>query len=582
MLRSYLSLLCLLLIAVTDQTGEAAAKDVFAIVGVNVIPMDAERVLEAQTVIVADGVIQSISATAATTLPSDLRQIAGSGRYLMPGLADMHIHLARKDELVNYLAWGVTTVMHLGGSTNDGKKLLDYREQVKSGSLLGPNIYTTDRILDGDPPVASNALSIATQGKAREAVRKLKVDGFDFAKIYNNVSQATFNAIVDEAGKQNLPVFGHIPRGFDPLLALSGGQNAVVHTEEFFFTYFEGPRSTRNMLQNYAADLGKLPALLEVLVENEVAVMPDLSFTFTNLLMWDNLDHIWNDAEFAYLHPASASMWEGGNINRRTEVENHIRRDQWKYDLMQRLTQEFQKAGVLQVIGTDASLPGLYPGAAVHRELTELVKAGISNFDALAIGSRNAGEFARRYLDSEVRVGLIAPGYRADFVLLDSNPLEDVRNARSVSAVAVNGRFTTKAELDTQRSQLRQRYDMLRSVNSAVDTALLSAEPHDSLAQLVKTNGNDVEILKTIESRINSAGYAAAFADDLDRSEQLLELNTQLFSTSANTWDSLAEIVDYRGDSIRALQLYRKVMQIDPEFGNARENVERIKNDIQE
>jgi len=582
MLRSYLSLLCLLLIAVTDQTGEAAAKDVFAIVGVNVIPMDAERVLEAQTVIVADGVIQSISATAATTLPSDLRQIAGSGRYLMPGLADMHIHLARKDELVNYLAWGVTTVMHLGGSTNDGKKLLDYREQVKRGSLLGPNIYTTDRILDGDPPVASNALSIATQGKAREAVRKLKVDGFDFAKIYNNVSQATFNAIVDEAGKQNLPVFGHIPRGFDPLLALSGGQNAVVHTEEFFFTYFEGPRSTRNMLQNYAADLGKLPALLEVLVENEVAVMPDLSFTFTNLLMWDNLDHIWNDAEFAYLHPASASMWEGGNINRRTEVENHIRRDQWKYDLMQRLTQEFQKAGVLQVIGTDASLPGLYPGAAVHRELTELVKAGISNFDALAIGSRNAGEFARRYLDSEVRVGLIAPGYRADFVLLDSNPLEDVRNARSVSAVAVNGRFTTKAELDTQRSQLRQRYDMLRSVNSAVDTALLSAEPHDSLAQLVKTNGNDVEILKTIESRINSAGYAAAFADDLDRSEQLLELNTQLFSTSANTWDSLAEIVDYRGDSIRALQLYRKVMQIDPEFGNARENVERIKNDIQE
>jgi hypothetical protein len=582
MLRSYLSLLCLLLIAVTDQTGEAAAKDVFAIVGVNVIPMDAERVLEAQTVIVADGVIQSISATAATTLPSDLRQIAGSGRYLMPGLADMHIHLARKDELVNYLAWGVTTVMHLGGSTNDGKKLLDYREQVKRGSLLGPNIYTTDRILDGDPPVASNALSIATQGKAREAVRKLKVDGFDFAKIYNNVSQATFNAIVDEAGKQNLPVFGHIPRGFDPLLALSGGQNAVVHTEEFFFTYFDGPRSTRNMLQNYAADLGKLPALLEVLVENEVAVMPDLSFTFTNLLMWDNLDHIWNDAEFAYLHPASASMWEGGNINRRTEVENHIRRDQWKYDLMQRLTQEFQKAGVLQVIGTDASLPGLYPGAAVHRELTELVKAGISNFDALAIGSRNAGEFARRYLDSEVRVGLIAPGYRADFVLLEKNPLEDVRNARSVSAVAVNGRFTTKAELDIQRSQLRQRYDMLRSVNSAVDTALLSAEPHDSLAQLVKTNGNDVEILKTIESRINSAGYAAAFADDLDRSEQLLELNTQLFSTSANTWDSLAEIVDYRGDSIRALQLYRKVMQIDPEFGNARENVERIENDTQE
>jgi tetratricopeptide (TPR) repeat protein len=325
-----------------------------------------------------------------------------------------------------------------------------------------------------------------------------------------------------------------------------------------------------------------MPDLLDVLVKNDIAVMPDLSFTFTNLLMWDDLDHVWNDAEFAYLHPDSASVWRSGNINRRSEIENHIRRDQWKYDLMQKLTREFQTAGVLQVVGTDASLPGLFPGLAVHRELTELVKAGISNFDALAIGSRNAGEFARRYLDPEVRVGLIEPGYRADFVLLDSNPLEDVRNARSVSAVAVNGRFTTKTALDAQRAQLRERYDLLRSIIDEVDAALKSVDARSTLSQLVHNNSDDSEILKSIENRINSAGYAAAFADDLERSEQQLELNTQLFDASANSWHSLAEIVDYRGDSARALQLYRKVLQIDPEFGNARQNIERIQNDMRQ
>ena len=394
------------------------------------------------------------------------------------------------------------------------------------------------------------------------------------------MSQPVFNAIVDEARSQNLPVFGHIPRNFDPLTALGSGQDAIAHTEELFFTYFGGPRSTENMTRNYEPDMDKLPALIEVLKANDVALMPDLCFTFGNLLMWDSLDHLWTDPELPYLHPNTASMWAGGNINRRSEIENFILRGQWKYNLLQSLTLAFQKAGILQVIGTDASLPGLFPGKAAHRELTELIKAGLTNFEALSIGSRNAGEFVRRYIDEDVRFGQVLPGYRADLVLLDSNPLEDVRNAKDVRGVAVNGRYLDRSELDQRRDSLRRRYEALSAVNDEIDLAINSEDVGARVRAIVATHRGDSEIEESIESRINAAGYAAVFADDLGRAEHLLALNTELFPESANVWDSFGEITLYLGDKARAISFYRKALEIDPDFANAAKQIEAIQNDI--
>lgn len=552
----------------------------FAIVGINVIPMDQDGLLENQVVVVTGGVIQSVSDAAATTLPSHLHQISGDGRYLMPGLADLHIHLRHEDELISNLAWGVTTVMHLGGSEEMGQRLLRYRKQVRDGSRLGPNVYTTGRILDGDPAIANGARSLTSAQGAKMAVQELKSNGFDFVKIYNNVALPVFEAIVDEAKNQGLPVIGHIPRNFDALSALGGGQDAVVHTEEFFFTYFEGPRSTEGMSRNYEPDLSKLPALIQVLVDSNVAVMPNLTFTFTNMLMWDSLENVWGDPEFAYLQPDTASMWLGGNINRRDRIENFIVREQWKLNLMRKLTFEFQRAGILQVIGTDASLPGLFPGKAVHRELTELVKAGISTYDALEMGTRNAGEFIQRYIDHDAQIGQIRPGYLADFVILSDNPLQDVRNARAIEAVVVNGRYVDKLQLDERRAEQQARYEILYSLSNQVDAALLSDEAGVLIGELRQTYIDDAEIAKTIENRVNAAGYAAAYADDLDRSQQILELNTRLFPESANTWDSLAELMLYRGDKDRAIQFYRKALEADPAFGSAAENIDRILKEI--
>lgn len=559
---------------------QTTSNDSFAVTGINVIPMDTERLLENQIVIVRQGVIQSVSDSASTDIPADMAIIDGGNRYLMPGLADLHVHITREDEFVSYLAWGVTTIMHLGGTGLPGTEILSLREQVKSGTILGPNIYTTNRVFDGDPRLNGASFELTDSETARQEVRNLKDGGFDFIKIYNNIDQPEFEATVDEARKVGLSVIGHIPRKFDALTSLSGGQNAIAHTEELFFSYFGGPRSTDDdMPTNYKPDMSKLAPLIDVMLANNVATMPDLSFTFTDLVMWDDLDILWNDPDFPYLHPATASMWESGNINRRSNIENFIIREQWKYELMLELTRQFQKAGILQVVGTDAAIPGLFPGKAAHRELTELVKAGLSNFDALAIGTRNAGQFARRYIDEEVRFGQVLPGFRADLVIVDENPLEDIRNARKVSGISVNGRYVSKTLIDERREKLRGRYTYLRSANNKVDAALEKEQSASIIGQVVAENSDDQEFLATVEARINAAGYSTAMAGDLDEAREIIRLNTELFPTSANTWDSLAEVNLYMGNRDLALEYYRRALQTDPGFSNAAEQIDKILND---
>ncbi len=581
-MRTIYSTLMIMFISLAGQYASAQNSldnSTLAIVDVHVVPMDGNSVLENQTVIVSNGRIRAVGNTADIALPENARVIEGNGRYLMPGLVDLHVHIRRPDEYVNYLAWGVTTVMHLGGSAARGKELLEHRRQIASGEMTGPNIYTTERTLDGDPPTGGSLLPIPSPDAARAKVAEMKAAGFDFVKTYNNVSLPVFRAIVEEAGRLNLPVFGHIPRNFDPLIALRGGLDAVAHTEEFFFTYFDGPRSTKDMDLTYRPDLSKIPALVKVLQENDVAVMPDLSFTFTNLLMWDGLDHIWMDGELKYQHPNTVLDWRAGNINRRREIENFIFRGQIKYELLQELTRSFQEANILQVIGTDATLPGLFPGRAAHRELTELVKAGLSNYDALSIGTRNGGEFVRRYVDSEERFGQIAPGYRADLILIEENPLDDVRHVRDVAGVAVAGKWMDKSELDILRASMAGEYETLMGVYSQVDEALQKDNTEADIRLILERHGDNADLLALLRNKLNAAGYAAAFSDKIDRAHEILELATRLFPESANAWDSLAEITLRMGDREKAIAHYEKVLEIDPKFASALSQLRKLQTD---
>ena len=571
-----LALSAVLASSVAAAAGDEATSQSFALIGVNVIPMDEERVLADQTVVVIDGVIRTIGDQHQTEVPDCVPTIPGNGRFLVPGFADLHVHITHEDDLLNYLNWGVTTVMHLGGFGVPGPVLLEHKQAIAEGRMLGPAIYTTDRTLDGDPPSGNNSMVLATEEEARAEVQRLKADGFDFIKAYQNFSRPVFDALVAEAQAQDLAIVGHLPRHFDALDAITGGQNAIAHTEELFFTYFEGPRSTIDMPHDYRADLSGIPILIEAMLENDVAIMPDLSFTFTDQLMWDDLDLLWNDAEFNYLHPATAATWRSGNINRREGIENFVLREEWKYDVMQELTLRFQEAGVLQVVGTDAAVPGLFPGKALHRELTEFVKAGLSNFDALKIATANGGEFIRKYIDADSRTGLVKPGYTANLVLLAENPLEDVRNARTVEAVSVNGRWTDAVQLAARRTQLLANYTEIGRVQSHIEVALQNGSEASVVPTVRDQYANDPVILSMIESQLNDAGYSAFGDDDIVRAREIFSLNTEVFPNSANTWDSYAESFFMVEDYAQAKALYRRALDADPEFSNATGMLNRI------
>ena len=180
----------------------------------------------------------------------------------------------------------------------------------------------------------------------------------------------------------------------------------AVHSEEFFFTYFKGPRSTKDLDKSYRPDYSKIPALVEVLKENDISVIPNLAYAFADFIMWDDIDNLFSDTEIAYVSPALIrNEFHSGNINRRSNIENFVYRDQMKYNLSQELTREFQKNGILQLLGTDATQAGLFPGKSAHRELTELVKAGLSNYEALSIATKNAGIFVKNEIKSADNFG---------------------------------------------------------------------------------------------------------------------------------------------------------------------------------
>lgn len=436
-----------------ENAGTDAADSLVAITNVNVVSMDGEHVLRDHTVLVRAGTIAEVAPSARFDVPASARIVAGEERYLMPGLIDVHVHLRAEAELQSYLAYGVTTIVNLSGTTEDAPPPLSTRDRIATGELLGPALFTTGPVLDGDPPnFAAVSTVVTTPEAAEQAVAEQVAAGYDFIKVYNNLSPAVLQRAVATAHRHGRAVFGHIPRigGRDDALqrALDAGLDVVAHGEEYFFTYFyAGVDSLLDRGELPTRDAAAIPDAVRLTREAGTAVIPNLSFVRATRWQLDALDSVFAHPEARYLPPNVLQMWHRYNVTHRPDLDRFDLREQAKFAFLKTFTKALQDGGVRLLLGTDTSLPGLFPGLSAHHELEELVAAGLSPYEALATGTRNAGAFLSETVLGAAPRGIVAPGYRADLVLVRANPLANVRHAMQIDGVMTVGRWLTAEAL---------------------------------------------------------------------------------------------------------------------------------------
>ena len=417
--------LCALLLA-----PPLAAQDI-AITNVNVIAMDDDVVKSDYVVLIRNGIITAVEPRARARIPANTQRIDGHGGYLVPGLADMHVHIQQRSDLDAYLAYGVTTVANMGSP--DSRILRLRRDSIRAGQMLGPELFV-GYFMDGPGRMGG----VATTDSARIAVARADSLGYDFIKAYNSLTAEQFDAIMSEAKQRRMAVVGHGVRSVGLEKAFAAGQSMVVHAEEFMYTELQ--RRT---------DGEGVPRVVELTRQSGAFVIPNLS-------AFDAIARQWGKPAVveAFLQQPEAKSLPAYWVNAWKE-RDYVRRNgniDAANAFLPKLTLALHKAGVPLVAGSDSPvIPGLFPGASLHEDMRLLVNAGLSPYDAIAAATRNAGEFAARHLRSKERFGLVKPGYRADLLLVRGNPLEDVARLKDADGIMVRGRWMSRADLNSLR-----------------------------------------------------------------------------------------------------------------------------------
>jgi len=421
------------------------------------------------SVVIRNHRITAIGRTSSVVPPKDSEIVDATGKFLIPGLWDMHVHTGRKDTFFPlYIANGLTGARDMGGDIEDPSGELSslsgryvqlslWRAAIEEGSLLGPRLVIAGFLIDGFKWPGNIAATNAEEG--RQAVDVLKKTGVDFVKVKSFLSKDTFLAIAAEARRQHMVLAGHVPDAVRVAEASNAGQKSIEHLtgiavgcsaierqliDEKGQAFAAHDRARYASIEPRAAatfDPTIATALFSRFVTNGTWQVPTLVELRRNALGDDSTNPGQNSPEdeplWAYLPEPLRDWWSknrsavpiGGQELFASELS---------------LTEKMHKSGVLFLAGTDTPNPSILPGFALHDELKLLVSAGFSPMEALQTATLNPA----RYLGKEKDLGTIETGKLADLVLLDANPLDDISNTRKIRAVIVDGRYLNRETLD--------------------------------------------------------------------------------------------------------------------------------------
>jgi imidazolonepropionase-like amidohydrolase len=393
----------------------SSAQDL-AFVGVNVVPMDKNRTLNNQTVIVQDGRIAQVGPVGSTRVPDGALRLEGRGKYLMPGLGEMHGHIPSTLEpreftesvLFLYVANGVTTVRGMQGSPGQ----LDLRERAKRGELLAPNLYLAGPAFSGK--------TIKSVEEATQRVRQQKAEGWDLLKVLPGLARDHYDAMARTAKEVGISFAGHVPADVGLLHAIQSGQETFDHLDGYI-EHLQGEKGP-------VAE-AKLQEITKLAREAGAWVVPTMALWET-LRGTADLATLLAFPELKYMPPKQIQQWASAqeNLLKNSDFNPDVARNVIQNRM--RLLKVLNDGGVKILLGSDAPQRFSVPGFSIHREMKRMADAGMKPYDILRSGTYNVG----LYLKEKDNFGTIEVGKRADLILLNANPLRRSATSRVVPA----------------------------------------------------------------------------------------------------------------------------------------------------
>ncbi len=421
------------------------------------------------TVVIAGDRISAVGPSSRVTIPQGAAVIDATGKFLIPGLWDMHVHWEMKDYLPLFIANGVLGVRMMWGTPAHH----EWARQTADGELLGPRLSIASPIIDGPNPIWRGSVGVANAAQAREAVLRAKEGGADFIKVYSLLSREAYFAIAAEAHRQGLPFVGHVPESVNAGEASDAGQKSIEHLTGVLLASSHDEAAIRAEMRDALAagaaepsalrfrrltvnvkavqthDPAKAAALFARFKQNHTWQVP----TLTVLRAITHLDdtNFTNDPRLRYLPKRFRDYWDP---KRDARVRMYTAEDwvqsRMVYAQYLKLAGQMKRAGVEFLAGSDVSNPYCFPGFSLHDELTLLVEAGFTPLDALQAATINPA----RYLGMLDSLGTVEPGKFADLVLLTANPLQNIDNTRTIDSVFVAGKSIGRAQIDAMLARV--------------------------------------------------------------------------------------------------------------------------------
>ncbi|MEM9545074.1 MAG: acyl-CoA thioester hydrolase/BAAT C-terminal domain-containing protein [Bacteroidota bacterium] len=537
-------------IVLAGQTNETI------ITNVNIVSMENGTVLQGKSIVVRGSTIDQIVSNENLTVPKNATVIDANNGYLIPGLIDMHVHVEHSSELTLYPAYGVTSVYNLAGYPRH----LRWKKAIANGELFGPQLFSTGDYIDGYPATFETMMGTTTPEDAARLVQLQRIQGYDAIKVYSRMQPEQLTAVATKAAEYGMAVFGHSGPNYDLDFLLNSGQTVITHGEEV--TRYIGVNPSDEVIATTADKIAK----------SGVWLIP-------NLVLVDHMGKGWKDVKSInglevanYMHPAVFQQWKARN-NRFVKRNEKWYQDQLKeIATLQKLTKQIAEKGGNLLAGTDASTIFAYPGYGLLEELELMVEGGLSPLKALQTATSNCGAFLQQYSRPDLNVGYVKEGYRADLLLLEENPLEDIKAIYKRSGVLLNGVWYNANQMKEKLNILASTFNAIRPIADQFEMAILQGDYEKARALWDDFRITDQEPLLAQHYWFFYLGFrwvyeGRDFTTDQDKLDKALKhfiLYTEMYPEYHRGFQMLARVYCARGEYQKSLEAIEKADRIHP------------------